>query len=304
MAVLGLGLAALGRPGYMTLQHQHDFASVEPEAMQAQAHQVLDAAYSGGIRHFDVARSYGRAESFVRSWITSRGREDVVVSSKWGYRYTADWQPSADVHEVKDHSLSHLEKQWAESKAILGDALRIYQVHSATLESGVLSDAAVLDRLERLRDEGVAVGLSVTGPRQPEIIDTAITIDRGGRRLFDWVQATWNVLEPSAGPALARAKAKGLHTIAKEGVANGLLTIRGQLSGWVALAREQNVAPDALALSVALAQPFLDVVLSGAATVKQLRSNLAATSVPALDVSALAMTPEAYWSQRSQLAWT
>lgn len=304
MAVLGLGLAALGRPGYMTLQHQHDFASVEPEAMQAQAHQVLDAAYSGGIRHFDVARSYGRAESFVRSWITSRGREDVVVSSKWGYRYTADWQPSADVHEVKDHSLSHLEKQWAESKAILGDALRIYQVHSATLESGVLSDAAVLDRLERLRDEGVAVGLSVTGPRQPEIIDTAITIDRGGRRLFDWVQATWNVLEPSAGPALARAKAKGLHTIAKEGVANGLLTIRGQLPGWVALAREQNVAPDALALSVALAQPFLDVVLSGAATVKQLRSNLAATSVPALDVSALAMTPEAYWSQRSQLAWT
>ena len=304
MAVLGLGLAALGRPGYMTLQHQHDFASVEPEAMQAQAHQVLDAAYSGGIRHFDVARSYGRAESFVRSWITSRGREDVVVSSKWGYRYTADWQPSADVHEVKDHSLSHLEKQWAESKAILGDALRIYQVHSATLESGVLSDAAVLDRLERLRDEGVAVGLSVTGPRQPEIIDTAIAIDRGGRRLFDWVQATWNVLEPSAGPALARAKAKGLHTIAKEGVANGLLTIRGQLPGWVALAREQNVAPDALALSVALAQPFLDVVLSGAATVKQLRSNLAATSVPALDVSALAMTPEAYWSQRSQLAWT
>lgn len=304
MAVLGLGLAALGRPGYMTLQHQHDFASVEPEAMQAQAHQVLDAAYSGGIRHFDVARSYGRAESFVRSWLTSRGQEDVVVSSKWGYRYTADWQPSADVHEVKDHSLSHLEKQLAESKAILGDALKVYQVHSATLESGVLSDAAVLDRLARLRDEGVAVGLSVTGPRQPEIIDTAIAIDRGGRRLFDWVQATWNVLEPSAGPALSRAHARGLHTIAKEGVANGLLTIRGQLPAWIALAREQNVAPDALALSVALAQPFLDMVLSGAATVKQLRSNLAATRVPAVDVSALAMTPEAYWAARSKLAWT
>ena len=304
MAVLGLGLAALGRPGYMTLQHQHDFASVEPEAMQAQAHQVLDAAYSGGIRHFDVARSYGRAESFVRSWLTSRGREDVVVSSKWGYRYTADWQPNAEVHEVKDHSLSHLEKQWAESKAILGDALRIYQVHSATLESGVLSDAAVLDRLARLRDEGVAVGLSVTGPRQPEIIDTAIAIDRGGRRLFDWVQATWNVLEPSAGPALARAQARGLHTIAKEGVANGLLTIRGQLPGWVALAREQNVAPDALALCVALAQPFLDVVLSGAATVKQLRSNLATSTVPPVDVSAFTMAPGDYWSQRSRLAWT
>lgn len=304
MAVLGLGLAALGRPGYMTLQHQHDFASIEPEAMQAQAHQVLDAAYSGGIRHFDVARSYGRAEAFVRSWLTSRGREDVVVSSKWGYRYTGDWQPNAAVHEVKDHSLAHLEKQLAESKAILGEALRIYQIHSATLESGVLADRAVLDRLAALRDEGTAVGLSVTGPRQAELIDTALGIERSGRRLFDWVQATWNVLEPSAGPALARAKARGLHVIAKEGVANGRLTIRGQHPAWMEVARAHNAAPDALALAVALSQPFLDVVLSGAATVKQLRSNLVAASLQPIDVSGLAMSPDVYWSERSRLTWT
>lgn len=304
MAVLGLGLAALGRPGYMTLQHHDDFASTSPEAMQAQAHAVLDAAYSGGIRHLDVARSYGRAESFVRSWLTSRGREDVVVSSKWGYRYTADWQPNAEVHEVKDHSLPHLDKQWAESKSILGDALGIYQVHSATLESGVLFDVAVLDRLARLRDEGTPMGLSVTGPRQAEIIDTAIGLERGGRRLFDWVQATWNVLEPSAGPALARARARGLRTIGKEGVANGRLTIRGQLPQWVAVARAANAAPDALALAVALAQPFLDVVLSGAATVKQLRSNLVATRLAPVDVSGLAMAPDEYWAQRSRLAWS
>ena len=306
MAVLGLGLAALGRPGYMTLQHREDFASLDPASMQAQAFAVLDAAHAGGVRHVDVARSYGRAELFVHGWLQARGHHDVLVSSKWGYRYTANWQSNVSVHEVKDHSLAHLESQWLESKAVLGDALRIYQVHSATLESGVLADAAVLDRLATLRDEGVAMGLSVTGPRQGEIIDTAIALERGGRRLFDWVQATWNVLEPSAGPALTRAKERGLHTIAKEGMANGRLAKRGQHKSWLELARKAGVAPDALALAVALQQPFLDVVLSGAATVEQLRSNLTATQVQpgSLGLSALVIAPEEYWAKRSRLAWT
>lgn len=306
MAVLGLGLAALGRPGYMTLHHRDDFTALDPSSMQAQAHAVLDAAYQGGVRHLDVARSYGRAEAFVHAWLQARGHPDVTVSSKWGYRYTANWQAHVAVHEVKDHSLSHLESQWAESKAVLGDALNVYQVHSATLESGVLRDVAVLDRLAALRDGGLSMGLSVTGPRQGEVIDAAIIIERGGRRLFDWVQATWNVLETSAGPALVRAKARGLRTIAKEGLANGRLSSRGQLAPWLALADSVGVAPDALALGVALQQPFLDVVLSGAATVEQMRSNLNAGRVSALqvDLKSFVVPADRYWSDRSRLAWT
>ncbi len=306
MAVLGLGLAALGRPGYMTLQHRDDFASVDPASMQAQAYAVLDAAFAGGIRHVDVARSYGKAEAFVHSWLRSRGHQGVFVSSKWGYRYTANWQSNVSVHEVKDHSLAHLESQWAESRAILGDALGVYQVHSATLESGVLKNEAVLDRLAGLRDGGMPVGLSVTGPRQAEVIDAAIAIERGGKRLFDWVQATWNVLEPSAGPALTRAKERGLHTIAKEGMANGRLAERGQLKPWLELARKAGTAPDALALAFALQQPFLDVVLSGAATVDQLRSNITATTLQPgdLDSTFLASAPDEYWAKRSRLPWT
>jgi aryl-alcohol dehydrogenase-like predicted oxidoreductase len=305
MAVLGLGLAALGRPGYMTLNHREDFASIDPAAMEAQAHAVLDAAWNAGVRHVDVARSYGKAEAFVRSWLDSRGHRALTVSSKWGYRYTAHWQASTQVHEVKDHSLAHLDSQWAETRALLGNAVRIYQVHSATLESGVLQDDAVLDRLAELRDGGVAMGLSVTGPRQGAIIDAAVEIERGGRRVFDWVQATWNVLEPAAGLALARAKALGLHTIAKEGMANGRLSSRGQLAPWLELARSVGAAPDALALAVALQQPFLDVVLSGAATVEHLSSNLTAREIRSVpDWSRFALTPDAYWSQRSRLAWT
>lgn len=306
MAVLGLGLAALGRPGYATLRHAEDLPSIEPAVMEAQAHAVLDAAYAGGLRHVDVARSYGHAEAFVRTWLERRRHRDVFVSSKWGYRYTAGWQRTADVHEVKDHSLQHLERQWPETRALLGQAVKLYQVHSATLESGVLRDDAVLNRLARLREEGVAVGLTVTGPRQPDVIDAALQVHRDGRRLFDWVQATWNVLEPSAGPALQRAHDAGLRTIAKEGLGGGRLGPRGGLPSWLKLAAGSGARPDALALAVALAQPFLDVVLSGAATVSQLESNLAARAldVSRLDWGACVEAPGSYWAYRATLPWT
>lgn len=299
MAVLGLGLAALGRPGYMTLGHASDFPSTTVGDMRARAFAVLDAAHASGVRHFDAARSYGRAEEFLAGWLAARGHHDLFISSKWGYRYTADWQPRAAVHEVKDHSLAHLEQQWPQSRALLGPSLSLYQVHSATLESGVLRDRAVLDRLARLRDdERVKLGLSVTGPRQPEVIDAALALG-----LFDSVQATWNVLEPSAGPALQRAKERGLLVIIKEGLANGRLSARGDVAPWLELARQRDVSPDALALGVVLAQPFADVVLSGAATEAQLASNLRAQAT-SLDVTRFALAPARFWAERATLAWT
>lgn len=305
MAALGLGLAALGRPGYMTLGHASDFPSTSEAAMEARCFEVLDAAWAAGIRHVDAARSYGLAERFLARWLAARGRvaSELTVSSKWGYRYTANWNTRAEVHEVKDHSLAHLTTQFPESVGLLGNFLRVYQVHSATLESGVLTNDAVLDELARIRDTGIAVGVTVTGANQADVIDTALLVSRGGRRLFDWVQATWNVLEPSAGPALARAHRLGVHTIAKEGLANGRLSSRGDVPDWKALALKQGVTADALALGVALAQPFLDVVLSGAATIDQLRSNAAARATT-LDTSAFTIAPEQYWSARSKLEWS
>ena len=74
-APIGLGLAALGRPGYINLGHGDDLgADRSPEAMERGAHAVLDAALSLGVRYLDAARSYGRAEDFLGSWLTARAR--------------------------------------------------------------------------------------------------------------------------------------------------------------------------------------------------------------------------------------
>ena len=164
---VGLGLAALGRPAYIDLGRDADLGPArDVEALERRCHQVLDAAFAAGVRYLDAARSYGRAEEFLASWLRSRDLDpaEVTVGSKWGYTYVGDWRMDADTHEVKDHSLPALTRQAAETRSLLGDHLDLYQIHSATLDSGVLEDRPVLDELARLHDQGIVIGLSTSGP--------------------------------------------------------------------------------------------------------------------------------------------
>ncbi len=283
---LGLGLAALGRPGYINLGHASDLHhDYDVAAMQAHAHAVLDAARDAGIRYFDAARSYGRAEEFLASWLRERNvaPDAVTVGSKWGYTYTADWQVTAEKHEVKDHSLPVLRRQFAESRALLGDHLDLYQIHSATLDSGVLDDSSVLAELARIQASGVRIGLSLSGPGQSATLAKALTVRMDGVRLFDCVQATWNLLERSATAALQEAHTAGMGVIVKEALANGRLTARNNNPDFAVQRRlldeeaaRLGTTSDALALAAVLAQPWADVVLSGAVTTEQLASNVAA----------------------------
>ncbi len=316
---IGLGLAALGRPGYINIDHAEDLReNYDVAAMEAHTHAVLDAAYQGGVRYFDAARSYGRAEQFLGSWLTTRGiaPQAVTVGSKWGYTYTAGWQVEAEVHEVKEHSLAVLQRQWGESQANLGAYLDLYQIHSATIQSGVLENEAVLAELARLKkQEGIAIGMTVSGPRQRETIERALDIMMDGELLFDSVQVTWNLLEKSAGPVLEVAAASGMGVIVKEALANGRLTARNtepafaeQLKLLQATAGRLNTTIDALALAGVLAQPWVSIVLSGAARLDHLQSNLKALEVvwdasAASKLDVLVEPPEVYWEKRNNLEW-
>jgi aryl-alcohol dehydrogenase-like predicted oxidoreductase len=318
VSALGLGLAALGRPGYINLGHAEDLArNYDLAAMAAHAHAVLDAAWQAGLRYFDAARSYGRAEEFLGAWLRARQLPPgaVAVGSKWGYTYTAGWQVHAVAHEIKQHSLQVFRRQLRESQANLGGYLGLYQIHSATRDSGVLANQPVLAELSRIKQSGMAIGLSLSGADQAATLDQALAVTFDGVRLFDCVQATWNVLETSAAPALGRAHAAGMGIIVKEALANGRLTSRNAEPAFAAKlallegqAARLDTTVDALALAAALAQPWTGVVLSGAATVEQVMSNVRATEVAWDDeaqaaLATLAELPEVYWETRKQLAW-
>ena len=307
---IGLGLAALGRPGYINLGHSKDLKSKTREAMKVQAHKALDVAYDAGVRYFDAARSYGLAESFLGEWLNIRQPKDVVIGSKWGYTYTADWQIEAPVHEVKEHTLRNLNKQWDETNEELGAWLDLYQIHSATLESGVLEDTQVLHRLAQLKSERVLIGLSTSGPHQSDTLEKAGEIEIDGVKLFNAVQVTFNLLETSTTHALKALHDAGVGVIVKEALANGRLTSRSLEPDIDRCFNRltQDRSWDAVALAFVLSKPFVDVVLSGASIEGHLLSNIASLQIdwqPEWEECfwSVREQPELYWEKRKALAW-
>jgi aryl-alcohol dehydrogenase-like predicted oxidoreductase len=312
---IGVGLAAIARPGYITLGRAHDLPERSPDAMYARVAEVLDAARAAGIRYADVARSYGRAEVFLARWLQERGvpRDALTIGSKWGYRYMAGWRVDATVHEQKELSLARFTAQLAESRDFLGDRLDLYQIHSATVESGVLSDEALLAALVdgRRRGDYRAVGLTLSGATSAKTLALARDARVDGESVFDVVQATFNLLEPSLAGALREAHDAGMGVIAKEVFANGRLTDANERPEDAALlAHLRALAPgvplDRVAVAFVLAHPYVDVALSGAATTGQLASHLAATAVGVEPraFESLVEPPERYWATRASLPWS
>jgi aryl-alcohol dehydrogenase-like predicted oxidoreductase len=304
---VGLGLAALGRPAYINVGRDQDLgADRSRDEIERRTHAVLDAAWDSGVRYLDAARSYGLAEAFLASWLAGRAQaaSAPVIGSKWGYTYTGQRSLTEPIQERKDLSVATFRRQLAETQQLLGAHLRLYQIHSATIESGVLDDNELLAELAALRRTGVSVGLTVTGPGQAQTIDRALAVG-----IFDTVQATWNLLERSAAPALQRAHDAGLGVIVKEALANGQLTIHGTEPALLAYSHERDLPPDAVAIAAAISQPWSDLVLSGAVSPSMLHSNLRARELvlngdrPADDLSQMSLDAHTYWQRRSRLPW-
>jgi aryl-alcohol dehydrogenase-like predicted oxidoreductase len=313
---VGIGLAAVARPAYITSGRITDLGEHRSvDDLRRRTWDILEAAYDAGVRYVDVARSYGRAEEFLAGWMGAHpGSDEVRVGSKWGYRYVGDWRRDAEVHEVKDHSLAAFTAQFAETDALLGKRLERYHIHSATPETGVLEDVAVLRALAGLRERGIRVGVSTSGPAQAAVVRQAVGIVLDGEPLFGSVQSTWNVLETSAGAALAEAADAGVQVIVKEPVANGRLAPGGAARGderaarVAGLAASLGVPVDQLAIAAALARPWAWCVLSGAVHPDQLASNVAATDLvlgetALAELDAVVEDPAEYWAARSARSW-
>ncbi|WP_318306791.1 aldo/keto reductase [Amycolatopsis solani] len=305
---VALGLAALGRPAYINLGRDGALPAVRDVAsMRAATFEVLDDAYAAGVRHVDVARSYGRSEEFLAGWLAERGHADVEVSSKWGYAYVGEWRLDADVHEVKEHSAARFAAQWAETLTLLGERVGLYQVHSLTVDSPLFTDEPLVEALAELAANGVAVGFSTSGPRQADAIERAFALEVAGRPVFSAVQSTWNVLETSAGRALEAAHAAGNRVLVKETLANGRLAVEAP-KAVRDIASAHGIGPDAVAVAAVLAQDWVDAAVIGPASPVQLEANLRATAVDlgAADrdaLAGLAEDPGAYWRHRSSLKW-
>ena len=307
---LGLGTAAIGRPQYINIrQNRNEEHSLD--TFKHNGSELIHKAYDLGIRYFDTAPGYGMAEELMLDWRKDHHPE-VEIATKWGYTYTAGFDPTAKIHEVKEHSLSKLNEQWKVSKH-LAPQLKYYQIHSATLESGVLENDAVLNRLNEIKEEyGLVIGLTTTGENQLEVLQKAIEIERNGSKLFGLFQVTYNVFDQSLA---AVAKDLDAKLVIKEAMANGRLFPNTRYLHYSKaydtleqMAEKYNVGIDAVALRFCMDSIPIYKVLIGASTNEQLTNNLQAESFEFeeedLDLlKYLHVSPQDYWAERKRLSW-
>ena len=171
--------------------------SSAPGETESEAHRCMDAAWEAGITAFDTADAYGggRSESFIGSWMRSRGVRPALT--------TKTFNPMS---EGADRGLApdRIRRQFETSLERLGvDRVDVYLAHAMDPDTPVVETAAAfaelaarrrnprLGRQQRRRrlDRGRATG------RRPELLLAARTRRR------------------SRGPRPVRARGDRLHAV-------------------------------------------------------------------------------------------
>jgi len=311
---LGLGTAALGRPQYINVRLE-DCDNSDLNAFRNKSFTVLEEAYNLGIRYFDTAPGYGLAEELLLDWLQTKNDKAIEVTTKWGYTYTANFDPNATVHEVKEHSLSKLKEQWNFSKKLL-PYLKVYQIHSATLETGVLENTAVLEYLSFLKKEHhLKIGLTTTGTNQVEVIKKALDVLVDGKQVFDLFQVTYNFLDQSLSEISSELHRQNKSIVIKEALANGRIFSNEKYPHYKKMyaslkktATKHNVGVDAISLKYCEQTITNAIILSGASNRNQLKENLKLNNFSLSNdeieiLNSFKISTDSYWSERKKLAW-
>ena len=312
---LGLGTAAIGRPQYINIRQQQSEEQLSLSKFRLQGLALLDSAYNNGIRYFDTAPGYGIAEQLLIDWLKEKQDPTIEVATKWGYTYVANFDKNATVHEVKEHSINKLNEQWNQSQKLL-PFLTTYQIHSATLETGVLENQEVLHRLAELKNEHhLKIGLSTTGANQVEVLKKALNVEVDGVQLFEVFQITYNVFDQSASSTIQRITNENKRVVIKEALANGRVFPNPKYSNYSEvylqlsnLAEKYNVGIDAIALRFCIDSVPVFKVLCGASLEQHLDENLKMNTFQLEEsevalLESLQVNPEKYWQERKQLDW-
>ncbi len=311
---LGLGTAALGRPQYINVRTV-ECDNSDLSEFRKQSFSVLENAYNSGIRYFDTAPGYGLAEELVLEWLQTKNDSSIEIATKWGYTYTANFDANATVHEVKEHSLSKLNEQWNFSKQLL-PYLKVYQIHSATLETGVLENKQVLEQLAFLKKEhNLKIGLTTTGTNQVEVIKKALDVLVDGKQVFDLFQVTYNFLDQSLKEISDELQSQNKSIVIKEALANGRVFKNENYSHYnkmyatlESLSEKHNVGVDAISLKYCEQTIDNSIVLSGASNSNQLKENqkLNTFSLSEEEIELLnsfKVSKDSYWTERKKLEW-
>jgi aryl-alcohol dehydrogenase-like predicted oxidoreductase len=141
---------------------------VRGRAAEATSRRIVEEALDAGAGLFDSSPMYGEAERVLGLALDGRRDEAIVATKVWTAN---DAEAERQIGASLRHAHGHIE---------------LYQVHN------LIAWPARLDRLERLRDDGLVDVLGATH-YEPWAFDELMTVMRSGR--IGFVQIPYNPLE-------------------------------------------------------------------------------------------------------------
>ena len=165
------------------------------------------------------------------------------------------------------------------------------------------------------QDYNIEIGITTSGTNQRETIEKALTVEVDNKPLFSVFQVTYNIFEQSITDSIGLLKAIQATVIVKEAMANGRIYTNAGFENYsqaysvlADLAKKYNTGTDAIALRFCMDSIQPSFVLSGAATINQLKENLRANTFKLTDadidlLKSLKVNSENYWNERKQLRW-
>jgi D-threo-aldose 1-dehydrogenase len=277
------------------------------------AHELLEAAWDGGIRYFDTAPHYGLglSERRLGAFLAGKPRAEYVVSTKAGRRLEASpgtagrldddlFAVPADVRRVWDFTADGLRRGLAESLERLGlDRVDVLFLHDPEASDDL--DSALADGVPAavgLRDEGLVDAVGVGSTSTAALLAGTRT---GGLDLL-MVAGRYTLLEqPAAAELLPECRERGVGVVVAGALNSGLLASPhpgpadryeyGAVPDDV-LARARRLADvcdgygvelPAAALQFPLREDVVRSVVLGAASAAQLRETLRRAHSPVPD---------------------
>lgn len=261
---------------------------------EAKAISIVHEALDQGINFVDTADLYdeGRNEEIIGQAIRQR-RQDVILTTKVGNRRIPgqdgwSWDPSkAYIKNAVKDSLKRLQT----------DYIDLYQLHGGTIEDPI---DETIEAFEELKQEGLIRYYGISSIR-PNVIREYVK-----KSNIVSVMSQYSILDRRPEEEILPLLAKhGISMIARGPLAGGILTERGRskaeknylnysseelLNLHDQLSQEtsdsRNLAQTAL--HYPLANPSVAVIIPGASSLEQLKSNVMAADVAPLTSEELA----------------
>ncbi|QHS22652.1 aldo/keto reductase [Virgibacillus sp. MSP4-1] len=255
---------------------------------EKKASEIIDRALDSGINYLDTADLYdfGANESIVGAAVKGK-RDEVIIGTKVGNHFEPGkegwyWDPSkAYIKEEVKESLRRLQT----------DYIDLYQLHGGTIEDPI---DETIEAFEELKQEGLIryYGISSIRPNvireyinKSNIVSVMMQYSLLDRRpeeeMLDLLHQN-KISVIARGPmAKGMLTKKGIEQVEKK-AQNGYLDysyeeLKEIIPAFLAYANDE-ITPNALALSYILHHPALATATFGASSVDQLNANLAYTN--------------------------